>query len=186
MQWTEYEMRCVCMHQRAEKWRKKRPSMKQKTKWGQRHPDLISMTNCQKPPDRSRQSMKNENSEARQSRKNRRITKTSKVFQLTVLWLHLTLSRSSGKSVLSWPRLPLMDLASLSLLFFSSSIQRSSEHFLRCRWSPPPWPASTQRPVLSPPRTTETFPSPFASNSFLVLDWLASRPPLSVPFWVHS
>lgn len=106
-------------------------------------------------------------------------------WQLTVLWLHLTLSMSSGNSVLSWPRLPLMDLDSLRLLFFCSSIQRSSEHFRCCRRRPPSRPASIQQPVLSPPRTTETFPSPFASNSFLVLDRLAGRSSFSVPFWVQ-
>lgn len=110
----------------------------------------------------------------------------SLLWRLVALWPHLTLSMSSHNSVLSWPRLPLMARACLRLFFFCSSIQRSSENFLlRCR-SPPSRPTSTQQPVLSPPRTTEAFPSPFTSNSLRVLDWLAGRPMFCVPFWVHS
>lgn len=100
---------------------------------------------------------------------------------LTALWPHLTLSTSSDNSLLSWPRLPLIALVTLRLYFFSSSIKRSSEHFCLCCWSPPWRPTSTQQPGLSPPGTTEAFPLPFTSNSFLVLDWLDCE-----PFGVHN
>lgn len=99
-------------------------------------------------------------------------------------WL-LTLSMSAGNSVLSWPRLPLITLDSLRLYFFSSSIQRSSEHSRRRR-RPPSWPISAQDPAPSPLTTTDTFPSTTASNSLLALDWLAGRPQFCGPFWVHS
>lgn len=108
-------------------------------------------------------------------------------WHLTEQWPQLSLSISSDKSVFSWPRLPLMALASLRLNFFCSSIQRSSEHSsIRC-WPPPSpsWPTYTQQPVLSLPGTTAAFPSPL-TLSFLVLDWVAGWPLFCVPFGVHS
>lgn len=164
----------------------KRPCLK--LKWWQRCPGFISkktIRSHQRETDCPGRNGKKQSREGRRWGLQRRPMFWSLFWQFTVMWPHLTLSMSSDNSVLSWPRLPLMALASLRLYFFCSSSQRSSEHFrLRC-WPPPSQPTSTQQPVFSPPGTTEAFPSPF-TNSFLVLDWMAGRPPFCVPFWVHS